>query len=426
MAFFQFIASSNTKYNAKKENNHAGPKQVETNPFVPKEKQKAKKPPTTPIRKSTEEEVKLNTDSSDILFINEQIKKKLLSKLSTMEIMKQDLSSLLWILNNSTSPLDKIQAKKERDILQRRFMDLESGFEYALYLLKTSDMIEEYKRLMSETANSKSFVKNYTPQDSAKIFRKNQIISDYLRVAKQYINLEHSFNFRKTMICNACYSANLKESDDCSIFYCNACGNQVEILDDAPTFKDAERVNMSSRYTYTCKGHFSESMNRFEGKQNTEISEKVIEILKREIKIHGLDDKTFTKDHLYLFLSENKLSDFYADINLIYFLITKINPPDITNYRNELLEMFEQLEEAYREVKSDDRLNSLNVNWKLYKLLQLLDYPCKKDDFFCLKTPTKQTEHEQAWFDMIEYLKNKYPNIKTSAGRKRWRHIRTL
>ena len=125
-------------------------------------------------------------------------------------------------------------------------------------------------------------------------------------------------------------------------------------------------------------------------------------------------------------MTEKKLSDYYADINLIYFKITTKNPPDITEYRTELLEMHDQLEEAYMEVKDEERLNSLNVNWKLYKLLQLLGYECKKDDFFCLKTPTKQGEHEQKWFDMIEYLKKKYPNAVTSYGAKRWRHVRTL
>lgn len=414
--------------NLKKDGASVAPpkKPNDSNSFVPKKSNfSTKKTPVAP-RKSVEDDKKINMDSSDILFINEQIKKKLSSKLSTFDELKQDLTALIWILNNSNNALDKIQANKERDILRRRMQDLEGGFEFGLYLLKTSDMIEEYKTLVSETSNSRSFMKEFVPKDSAKIFRKNQIISDYLRIAKQYIILENVFNFKKTLICNACYGINLKESDDSSIFFCQECGNQVEVLDDAPTFKDAERVNMSSRYTYTCKGHFSEAMNRFEGKQNTEIGDDVIEILKKEMKLHGLDETNFTKDHLYLFLSENKLSDFYADINLIFFLITKINPPDITKYRSELLEMFEQLEEAYREVKSDDRLNSLNVNWKLYKLLQLLDYHCKKDDFFCLKTPTKQLEHEICWAEMIQYLMEKYPNIKTSGGKKRWRHIRTL
>lgn len=376
---------------------------------------------------------KIDVETCNILFIDEQIKRKLKSKISSLQDMQKDLKILVWILNNSTDTIDKINAGKESVMLRRTIKDIEGGFELALYLLRTTDILEEYKVIVAGTA-ANSFIRDLRPRDEVKIYRKNQIILEFLRIAKQYVNLE---NFRQkhrsTPICDVCHNTNLRESDDNSIYVCT-CGNQIEVLDDAPTFKDAERVNMSSRYTYTCRGHFNEAMNRFEGKQNTEISEKVLDILKSQMILHHLSPATvartleevFTKDHLYMFLSENKLSDFYADINLIYFLLTKINAPDITKYRDELLEMFDQLEEAYKLVKDDDRLNSLNVNWKLFKLLQLLDYPCKKDDFFCLKTPTKQGEHEEKWHDMIEYLKSQYPNAVTSFGKKRWRHVRTL
>lgn len=373
-----------------------------------------------------ETEIKIDVETCDILFIDEQIKRKLSSKISTLKEMQQDLVNLIWILKHSDDPVDRIGADKESAMLRRAIKDIEGGFDYSLYLLRTTDLLEEYKTLTAGAA-AKSFIRDLRPRDEAKIHRKNQIIVEFLRIAKQYANLENfKQKTRSIPICEVCHGGGtLRESDDNSIYVCG-CGNQIEILDDAPTFKDAERVNMSTRYTYTCRGHFNEAMNRFEGKQNTIISQETLDILIREMKLHGLSSETFTKDHLYMFLSENKLSDFYADINLIFFLITKTNPPDITKYRNELLEMFDQLEEAYKLVKDDERLNSLNVNWKLYKLLQLLDYPCKKDDFFCLKTPTKQGEHEEKWYAMIEYLRSQYPNVNTSYGKRRWRHVRTI
>lgn len=378
---------------------------------------------------------KIDVDTCDILYIDEQIKKKLRSKIRLIPDLQKDLARLLWIATSSPDNIDKIQAKSETALLRRSIQDIEGGFELALYLLKTADILEEYKVIQTQTSTS-SFVRTKSPvgssDDTNKFYRKNQIIIEFLRVAKAYVVLE---NFRQRsstggntqrMVCDACHSStSLRTTADESILICK-CGATIEILDDAPSFKDAERVNMASRYTYTCRGHFNEAMNRFEGKQNTEIPSNVTETLNRELALHGLNAKTVTKDHIYMFLSEKRLSDYYADINLIYFLITGINPPDITALRNELLEMFDQLEEAYGEVKDDDRLNSLNVNWKLYKLLQLLDFVCKKDDFFCLKTPTKQGEHEEKWHAMIEYLQTRYPRATTSSGKKRWRHIRTL
>ncbi len=458
MSFFQYLpkpASAGTptkhphsrpKSTSKKSTNECtnesfirAPAPKKTAPAKPRAKKGSRSAPTNTVPPAPSAQPsegpkfsdKIDVDTCDILYIDEQIKKKLRSKIRILPDLQKDLARLLWISTFSSDNIDKIQARSETALLRRTIQDIEGGFELALYLLKTADILEEYKLIQTQTSTS-SFVRTKASTDSAnsdtnKFYRKNQIVQEFLRIAKAYVVLE---NFRQRtpqrMVCEACHSsAGLQPTADESILICK-CGATVEILDDAPSFKDAERVNMASRYTYTCRGHFNEAMNRFEGKQNTEISSLVIDTLNRELALHGLTAKTVTKDHIYMFLSEKRLSDYYADINLIYFLIAGVNPPDITGYRNELLEMFDQLEEAYQEVKDDDRLNSLNVNWKLYKLLQLLDFACKKDDFFCLKTPTKQGEHEEKWHDMIEYLQTRYPRATTSSGKKRWRHIRTL
>ncbi|HMP28149.1 MAG TPA: hypothetical protein PKD85_01030 [Saprospiraceae bacterium] len=372
---------------------------------------------------------KIDTSVYDILYIDEQIKALLKSRVSTLDDMQKNLSQLLWIVSNGIDNVDKINAKTETAILRRTIKDVEGGFDLGLYLLKTTDLLNEYKELVAQT-RSVSFVQIKAPKDDEKNHKKAEIKATFLRIAKDYIPLENFVQKPSSARCEFCHGQDFQQGEIEHVLICNKCGVQMEILDDAPTFKDSERVNMSARYTYTCKGHFIEAMNRFEGKQNTEIPISVIEILKTELALHGLNVKynknNITKDHIYMFLREKSLSEYYADINLIYFLITEINPPDITEYRSELLEMLEQLEEAYKSVKESTRTNSLNVNWKLYKLLQLIDYPCQKDDFFCLKTPTKEGEHEEKWYEMIEYLKSRYPDYKTSKGRPRWRHIRSI
>jgi hypothetical protein len=370
-------------------------------------------------------DINIEMDRCDIVYIDEQIIKNLRCKITSLPRMYKHIGELSWILNNSPDALDRMMAKTELETYRKKVEDIEGGFELSLYLSRTLELVDAYKSL-TDTTQTTSFIKTKVHIDNDKVHRRNSIIVEYIRIAKEYINLENYKQKVHKPVCPACHSSDLTPVDSEESFLMCKCGNIVEQLDDAPTFKDSERVNMSSRYTYTCRGHFIEAMNRFEGKQNTDISITIIDILKKEVHFHNLTPDTATKDHIYMFLTEKKLSDYYADINLIYFLITNKNPPDITDCRNELLEMHDQLEDAYQEVKDDDRLNSLNVNWKLYKLLQLLDYPCKKDDFFCLKTPTKQGEHEQKWYDMIEYLKSKYPNAMTSHGKKRWRHIRTL
>ncbi len=382
--------------------------------------------PNSPQIDPKEFSVGSNTSECDILYLDSQIKKNLSNNITSLPSLYDDLKHLQWIIDKSTDTIDRLLARENISLLRKRIQDLETGFEYGLYILRTADLIAEYKTIL-HTTKPTSFIRTTTNRDESKIHRRKQLILEYLSTAREYANLE---NYKQRVLkptCGACHSTDLTLSaiDGESTLVCG-CGTIVEQLDDAPTFKDSERVNMSSRYTYTCRGHFIEAMNRFEGKQNIEVPTNIVELLQLEVRRHNLTPDTATKDHIYMFMTESKLSDYYADINLIYFKITAKNPPDITNFRNELLEMHEQLEEAYLEVKDDERLNSLNVNWKLYKLLQLLGYDCKKDDFFCLKTPTKQGEHEQKWQSMMEYLRQKYPVAVTSFGNKRWRYIRTL
>ena len=366
----------------------------------------------------------------DILYIDSQIKKKFASRRETgiLADLQKDLTNLSWIVSNSPDEADQIQAKKDMTTLRSRIRDVEASFDLACYIWQTGDLIEKYRGL-AVTTTSSSFVRIQNDTTSSLSFEKNALVLEYLRIAKTYVNLENMSKFSPASVCVQCRSSRLETNDD-DILVCLECGTENENLDESPTFKDSERVNMASRYTYTCRGHFIEAMNRFEGKQNIVIDPEIIKLLKAELKLHGLTytpgPKMAAKDHVYMFLVEKKLCDIYADINLIYFLITGVNPPDITQYRDEILEMLEYIEEAYLYVKDKGRNNSLNVNWKLYKLLQLVDYRCTKSDFYCLKTPNKQDEHDETWTQMIDYLIAKYPNAKTSKGKKRWRHIRSL
>ena len=383
-------------------------------------------------------------------FIREHLSIREESNIMYLELL---LGDLIWISNNSADPVDKILAKSEIDLVRKRIKDEEFGFNLSFYILRTEQLLAEYKNITRTSMKTRLFFCGSQSNNSADVRSsfeisrlKTKLLLSYLSISREYIDFSILSKAQKSggrksnatgsriaasdgsnripsfLCCDTCGSKNLFFNEDDLTLLCS-CGSMMDILDDSPTFKDSERVNMSTRYTYTCRGHFIEAMNCFEGKQNVTISNSILNLIKREIALHNIDIPT--KDHVYMFLSENRLSDHYANINLIYLLITNITPPDITDYRTELLEMHDQLEEAYQIVKDNERLNSLNVNWKLYKLLQLLGYPCRKDDFFCLRTTAKQVEHEEKWQEMVEHLSKIYPNATTSGKQKRWRLLKS-
>jgi hypothetical protein len=289
------------------------------------------------------------------------------------------------------------------------------------YIFRTTDILESYKKILRDT-QTKSFVVKNEHINTDKLIQKNRLLFDYLLIAQEFVDIEN-FKLKPEIICECCKNSNFDPTENETIYICSNCGIQIDIVDDSPSFKDTDRINMASRYTYTTRGHFIDAMNRFEGKENTTIDDSVIKKLGEAMLQCNLTKETVKKDHIYMFMNELKLGDYYENLNFIYFKLTGTNPPDITAERAELLEMNDEIDMVYDYKKDPDRVNAQNVNFKLYKLLQLLNYPFSRDDFFFLKTPTKEREHHEKWREQIEELQKKYPNATTSKGEKRWRYI---
>lgn len=172
-----------------------------------------------------------------------------------------------------------------------------------------------------------------------------------------------------------------------------------------------DRLNLASRYKYSRKGHFKEAVDKFQGKSNVNIPQSLYDfIIQKKLK-HNI--KNLTKEHELLFLSESEedYTDFYGDINLIHSVLTGIKPPNIEKYEEELFKLFDIHDEAYEYLKKEGKLgarlsmiNSLNVYFKLMKLLQKVKYNCRLEDFNMLKTRDKLLEHDEAWKITCDYL----------------------
>ncbi len=358
------------------------------------------------------------TDVTDILLIDKQIKNNILSKISIISDLQTEIGNMTYIVTNSKDTCDKVNAKSRISLLKKQLKDIEGGFEFAYYILITSHIIDEYKKILSKN-KERSFVRigSVVTADER---RKNELIFNFLRIAKDYITLTDFVQTPQRLVCNAyneekkaiCECTSFTPNEDNSIYSCEDCGANIEILDDKPAYKDTtDRVNMTNKYVYTTKGHFSDAIANREATENIIIPQSVINTLETAMKNHGLTkddpnaDTFVSRDHIYLFLTEKRLSDYYGHVYRIHFMITGIPPDSISKYKEDLLEMFDIIEKVYQQVKDPDRDNSMHVIYKLYKLLQLLNYPCKKDDFHVLRTQVKLNEHDDKWNEMMEILK---------------------
>jgi len=94
----------------------------------------------------------------------------------------------------------------------------------------------------------------------------------------------------------------------------------------------------------------------------------------------------------------------YEDVTLIYCEMTGTTPPDISFMEADLFHDFDDIDQVYERVKPPGRVNFLNGQFVLFKLLQKRKYPCHEEDFCILRTREKMLEHDQIWRKICQEL----------------------
>ena len=253
--------------------------------------------------------------------------------------------------------------------------------------------------------------------------KKNECIQKYLTIASKYIHIDHLkiLSNKKDIQCNNCQNSDIFiniEGDN----ICLHCGNTFNILNHKETtFKDLQRANITSKYSYDRKLHFRDSINQFQGKQNSSIPDKLYEELKQYLAYHqllvGYDStpkiiryENVNKNIIHTFLKEYKYSKYYDDIHLIHYTLTGQKPRDITKLEPDLLNDFDTLLNLYDKIirkdkdKTRNRKNFINTQYVLYQLLKKYNYPCDISEFNILKTSDRKSFHDNICKELFQIL----------------------
>lgn len=197
------------------------------------------------------------------------------------------------------------------------------------------------------------------------------------------------------------------------------CGTEQDSVQFTFSYKDTDRINISTKYTYDRKFHFKECINQFQGKQNSTIKPIVYEKLIEQFVLHGLASadesiprkerfQNITKNHVSIFLKEINCSHHYEDLNLIYHKITTKKLDDISHLEDILMDDFDKLsglyDEEYIKTKKITRKNFINTQYVLYQLLKRHKYPCIESDFIFLKTTERKDFHDKVCLDLFTKL----------------------
>lgn len=367
---------------------------------------------------------KIDALKCDIFYIDDFIKNLLLKRMTNMDEMKSNLRRLMWISMKSPILKDRDIANIQLEKLKKQIQDVSNGFEYGLYLIQSDDILFEYRKL-SQSTKPRSFVSKSAPVSNEIKTRISKLHTSFLQVANDYVVIENmssmisSLNMGTT--CNICYGVLFDPQED-GRSMCRNCGSEIEIMEDVASFKDNDRVKLAPRYKYTTRTYFIDALNNLECKQSKDV-EPVISKILDEMKMQSRTPETITLQQLYNIILDLRLNDYYNDVYLIYFKITKKLVFNITSLRSEMIEMHEYISDVYDEIKDDD--NAQNVYMKSFRILQLLDYPCSRDQFFYLRDIDNEDKHHRKWKMQMEILASRYPDHVTSNGKPRWRYVAT-
>jgi len=358
---------------------------------------------------------------------------------------------------NTLSTKVIMDVEDKLNIIRQKISDEDNRFHF--YLINAIPILEQYKMLMKKKVKI-HFIKT-TDEENKSVEEQNpnvnDIIQTYMDIVRNYfademekhewstfpkntrvvkkksVNKEVDFIIQETTSDKDERSLISKKKNNCTYcknenanfrlfdnhLVCDSCGfiNQDGYQNNI-SYKDIDRVNMSSKYSYDRRTHFRDSINQFQGKQNVFVDKRVFDDIIEQLVLHQLIPENYqelpkgdgfrdiTKEHIMLFLKETGHSKHYENSVFIYNEITGKIGPDISHLENILMNDFDKLADMYDKIykNSDKRKNFINTQYVLYQLLKRHRFPCKKEDFNILKTIDRKYYHDVITKDLFERL----------------------
>lgn len=208
----------------------------------------------------------------DILSIDTKIKDKFMldsKKLPQYQKRLEELQKTINLPQRNKDSFLPVRIRKHLleniEELEEKILNIKSNRDKNFYIAETAQFLEDYRDIL-KTPIKTSFVgkQQYNNKE------KRKIIQNYLDIAKKYYSLdqEEIDNSQKDekVICNNCPNKKKFDIIDSSIYICQECGAQQEIMLHTSSYKDIDRINISAKYTYDRKVHFRDCMNQYQGK----------------------------------------------------------------------------------------------------------------------------------------------------------------
>ena len=350
----------------------------------------------------------------DILKIDSDICKEFEGEINNIKEYEDKLKILEELLDkNNTLKFTIHNSIKEACVNLREKINIcKSKEKLYFYRTESGELLEEYRHIL-QTPLKLNFIGKKVNNNK----QKNEIIKKYLEVAKRYTNVSSITATTENKIsCDNCINRKNFDIIEDNTYICLECFSQQIILKQTSSYKDSDRINITTKYVYDRRVHFRDCINQYQGKQNSTIDPKVYSDLEQELEGHYLLSgdkntskevrfKRVTKQHIMIFLKDLQYTKHYENLNLIYSNLTNKKLDDISYLEDKLLQDFDDLTELYDMMfKHIDRKNFINTQYVLFQLLCRHKHSCDKEDFSILKTVDRKAFHDDICKILFEQL----------------------
>jgi len=319
--------------------------------------------------------------------------------------------------------------------------------ELQYYIGDTIEIIEKYKNVFSRPVIIRFDGGN--KDSDADQAEKNAIEEDFRQAIRKYMSVKESLEIEdrskrnkisvSNVVTDSCSCGNLVDFEilEGDIYVCLICSQRMRALNPVTSYKEAAaamptlssspKTNcslMQPKYQYDRRIHFKDTINQYCARQNSNIPPIVYTELNTQFEMYHLlvgGETTpreiryqhITKDHIYKFLKEMKMTKQNENIQLIYYNLTGRRPRDISHLEEKLLKDFDIISKQYDSiVDQKERKYFIHSQLILYQLLCRNAWKCNKDDFLVLQNLDKTTHHEQLLYRIFSELGWTYAHLK--------------
>lgn len=248
-------------------------------------------------------------------------------------------------------------------------------------------------------------------------------VEEFLDFIERYIHLERIYQNIHVFKCVNC-GEDLKETtEDFGHVICSNCSCINDILTPTIYTRDTDRV---VNYLDDDINNFAKVIDKFEGKSNTMITSNLLSKLDDYFKTQQFYDKEYIKslphtpDGKKPYTSKRIIWNaleaigmkMYDDTNYIGYIYWNWNLPNLSMYREQLIEDYKRTQIVWNQIKHKfKRTASLGTQYRLYVHLKSLDYDCTINDFKIQYNVESIRLHNTAWKIMCEETGVKYTHV---------------